>query len=501
MTMQNQYLDINELAGAPAKRLASYQRQLSRGASEKDGFDENIRDYMIQISKDGGKKVLWVAEYLTSLGWRQNYYDYDKIKWQVENFQKPQVPNRGWRRNFKSVKSELIDLLRSKGTLKSLQYGSKEAVLEALPRLDTHAGYSYILTGKRKKGEYVDNILEDYLSKEKSAKQNKSFNVPILIGSRTQAKSVFDKITGEVCSFKNIKELFKTRLVSMIDIYLILAECKFAKPLQNHLSRFDWYMGGKSDKSIHQLVAKNRNNFGHWLSLDYSTYDQTISSWMIRECFDVVRACFDDELFDDELFEIVINDFIHKVFITADGPLEAHKGVPSGSMFTQIIDSIANYIMIGCYMKVNNINRYSMLIMGDDNLVFTNQPIDKNNISSYLYNEYGAIVNVDKTDQGESYQHPEFLSRLWTYYGPYRHPLCIIGKLLFPERFRDYKGVGFTPDMVIESYFDTFELGMNEVFSHELHTLYKQKVVNEISASNYKTGLALYQHYYGKALL
>ena len=489
---------IGKFDATSEKRLRQYQAKLSRSKDE-TVFDDRVRDYLQQISLQGNTLVTRVNNKLDEMGWNQSTYKPDAIVEQAKRFTLPDRPNRAYRRYFSKVKAKLIGDI-SKAKLKMIDYISQQDIVNTLPRLDTHAGYSSLTTGAFKKGDYIEGLLDAYLYEEAQARINNSFNKPILIGSRTQGKAPYDVRTGEFADnlAQDVDKLKKTRLVSMIDIYQIIAECRFAVPFQQYLSKLDWYAGGKNDSWIRNEVYLSRGRFFYWTSVDYSCYDQTIPAWLIREAFDVVRSAFIQDSFDEQLFSIIREDFIHKVFILSDEIIEAHKGVPSGSMFTQIIDSVVNYLMIASYLeKEDGFDRYRMFIMGDDNLIFTTKRIDEHDMSSYLFNEFGIVMNPEKADLGDRFTDPIFLSRIWTEHGPYRTPEIIVAKLLYPESRREYDKYGFTPSMVVQSYFDSFRLGMDKAFSKPLHDNKSQEEKKAISAGKWLSGLQRYNLLYG----
>lgn len=423
-------------------------------------FDERMFNFIVEHATN----VEWVVstkDYLDSIGWNQSKYEYSKIKDQAKKFTESNHSWFGWNRHYKSAKSDLI-AEASKFALKSLQYDGNDKIEEYLPREDTHAGFSSVYTGKKKKGEYREGLYQEYMRAVAKALKEGSFNMPIMVGTRTQASNPFN----DDGSYNNDYRP-KTRLVSMIDIFVIMAEMVFAKRLQTKFASIPWYAGGKNDNTIHYYLRMWMKIYSHWLSIDYSSFDQSISDWLIRDAFDVVRAAYcEDDNFNEELFKIVREDFINKVFLledNLDGIYESHKGVPSGSMFTQLIDSIVNKLMIRTYLYSIGCNDFEMMIMGDDNIIFTHVEIDTEHLSSYLAKNFGVEMHPNKCKSGLSSQaDPEFLSRTWRFEGVYRTPELLLGKLCYPERFRDYIGnPEMQPGMIVQCFRLSFPLGMN----------------------------------------
>jgi hypothetical protein len=478
---------IGRLDAASDSRLQTYVNTLSK---DRDAhlFDKQVLATLLKYEKSGSD-VLSVVKYLKGLDYTSSKYRYDLIHEQAERFTGCDVPNFSWNKNFIKAKQEIMAEVHS-WRLKMLQYRTKVDIEDAIPKKSTHAGFSYITTGKRKKGEYIEGLLSSYLSAETLSRAEGSFNRLVLIGSRTQASGAFKSDGSFTHTFKD-----KSRLVSMKDIYEILAESRWAKPFQNRLAGTSWYAGGKDDSRILGWLSRWRRNYKYSLTVDYSHYDQSLSAWLIRESFDVVKEAFFGREFDDELFSIVREDFINKVFVDGNGSLvESHKGVPSGSMFTQIIDSIANRLMILTYLNARGVSDREMMIMGDDNIIYTHQPLDEKDLSGYLLKNFGIEANSDKCshmDREDGF--PEFLSRIWTIDGVYREPNSLISKMLYPERYRDYEN-GLKPEAIVQAYILSFPLGMREIIDiNKFEADYNAKGGNCGDSGVWMTGLMLYR--------
>lgn len=472
-------------------RLSSYRKILSMDR-DNHYFDDKALKVLFDYLKEGFK-LEDIVGYLNGINYSQSVYQYSQIKSQIERFTLPNHTFNGWRKTFKLAKEQMMKEVKF-ARLKQIHYTGNEHIESVIPRKDTHAGFSYLETGLRKKGEYLENVFTEYNRKEAIALINGSWNTPIMIGSRTQASGAFSELGEFLNSYKS-----KSRLVSMIDIFLILAELKFAKPFQDYMSHVSWYAGGKDDKVIGDIINRWRHDYKYHLTLDYSQYDQSISDWLIRAAFDVVRnGFFMDPNFDERLFSLIREDFINKVFIDGEGHLvESHKGVPSGSMFTQIIDSIVNRLMILSYCYSKGISDVEMMIMGDDNIIFTNVEIDKEDLASYLSFNFGVTVNPSKSSFGSSKEAPEFLSRVWTFDGVYREPNSLVAKLLYPERFRNYDDKINEPLMLVYSYILTFPLGMKEIVDVEKikSDIISKRTISD-SGSKWLSGFERYRRRY-----
>lgn len=467
MNKQKALLIKNSLGARSKRNLVRYCKQLHADYDEAI-FDDRALEVMLRYAKD--KQLIEdVRQWCNNTDYSQSKKIYSQLKIQLERFAQDDYTSFRWNRNYQEAKALLISIF-SKANLKPLYYSNDQDIKDALPKKDTHSGWTYILTDKKRKGDNLEDIYEAFMRTVNEAKSEGSFSRPILIGVRTQCGNVFNEDGSKIYDEHNqpIKATHKTRLVSMIDLHQIIAELIWAKPLQKLLGdQTLWYAGGKNDRDLLNRIIHLRGKYRNWISLDYSKYDQSISSWLIKDAFEILSYAFSD-IGDTKLWEIIQYDFINKVFIDGEGKIwESHKGVPSGSMFTQIIDSVVNQLMVTTFMiaKGKGSRSFDTLIMGDDNLIFVNG-VEKSEICTYLQKNFGIETNSEKSSAGfSSTNAPEFLSRFWTIYGPYRQPNILICKLLFPERFRQYDLKKFSPEIVFYSYILAYEKGMREAFN------------------------------------
>jgi hypothetical protein len=424
---------------------------------------------------------------------------------QLLRFGERNYPNFGWNRFYQE---SLEAMIREFGSwhLKPLHFHSCEDVRNALPKEDTHSGYLFLETGKKEKGDNVEEAFSYYGEAVSAVKQGLHVRqFPILPGCRTQGSGVYASDGSRTP--RNAK--LKTRLVSMKDMREIVLEMMFSKPFQDRYSSYQRYAGGKNDNEIHSLVFDKASRHTRWVSLDYSHYDQSISDWLIRDAFKVVASAFALNDFERRMLDEVVRIFIAKDFVVPhsldglypSGLLHSRKGVPSGSMFTQIIDSIVNELMIRTVMRALDIRDYDMLIMGDDNLLFYKDSEPRGvDICSYLTHNFGIQANPAKLASGEcSKAKFEFLSRTWTIQGAYRHPNILLSKLAYPERFRNYSD-GASPALVLYSYCLAYPVGMRELM--DVDKFYKDFRGTELLKSRmvekgrYISGYLKYQYQY-----
>lgn len=257
---------------------------------------------------------------------------------------------------------------------------------------------------------------------------------PCLAGTRTQAGKL-------------------GRLVWGYPMMMTLIEGSIARPLLNSFMKYDStpMAFGKTSSLMGIEMRKAISHNDNYASIDASKFDATIQAGVIRFGFNCLRTWFD---LNDEvgfghtvgsLFDIIENYFIRTPIVmpTAEGPMMykgKRHGVPSGSYFTQIIDSIASTMLIGTLdhqfklkVKLDEVH-----VLGDDVLFFTNKRINLEKYAVVLNEAYGMKVNVKKSQHGKTDEPIPFLGREWINGVPNRSFKNAVERAVSPERYRDY---------------------------------------------------------------
>lgn len=319
---------------------------------------------------------------------------------------------------------------------------------------DTHLEYGFRKAFKifaKPKGSKPMSILKDAESITKALKLNKSAGLPSMTSKLESLQYAFDreqqirlnqKVPNPCVAFKRTQAGNKTRLVWGYPLEMTIMESRFARPLIDVFKKRRTPMAFGLPKVelgtyIHRYVVDEP---GSIVALDYSKFDSTISKTMIRAAFRILSTWFTKE--EREVFgwKRVVNYFIHTPIVMPDGHLYKvkHHGVPSGSYFTQLIDSIVNIAI--CFALSSRfgfvLNVKHLFVLGDDVLMNIRGGCqDLKAWQTYLSN-FGLIINVEKTILNV----PHFLGAVWFKGKPDADIEDLVTKAVFPESFRRYEG-------------------------------------------------------------
>lgn len=449
--------------------------------------------------------------------------DVSQIKEAIVGFAGEHAPNRFGDPNYMRALDIVKDITKPRKMLMVYQFPDCLSFKEALMNRQGSTGWFACYTGCGKKGE-VGQTEFDLLTKiEQLAVAEGTYNEPTLGWYRMQLSIPFDEEGNATIELINGKEQLifkaKTRLVNITSLVRIFSEMKFSKSVQFYLNYQDWYASGKQPSVLENLVLSSWNKFRFWDSLDYSKYDTTIPGWVLKDAMQIIKGWFKMDDYDDRLFDVITHDLIHKYIVKDQfGNVEVvHDGMESGSMFTNIGDSLVNLIMAVYFANLKGKvwgKDYKAMFCGDDNVWFHNGWFDAQDYSNCVRKVFGVKVSVDKSNVRQPNSVPvKFLSREFTPFGVYRNPMELFVKLLWHEHYREYDKVGelnpskrsAKPDDlvcwqdVVVAYDYCYPVGMRKLFDMDkFYTMYPSWKKQRMSKETAKAvgGIVAYEAVY-----
>jgi len=251
-----------------------------------------------------------------------------------------------------------------------------------------------------------------------------------------------------------------------------------AQPLIEQFMNMDtfYYIGEDPVTGVSRLIEGIPPDREQFVVFDWSGFDSSVHVYEIEFAFDLLESML---IFPDRASELVFKYvktlFISRKLASPDGRVFLRiGGVPSGSYFTHIVDSIINYVRIKYLLYRLNIKYDLIRTHGDDCLVTL---IDHVEDLTGIVNEgasEGWFINSDKSNL-TGYKHEiEFLGRRSKYGTNYRDELRGFRLLVYPEYPVDDPQISIARLKGIDN-----DTGNRILYIPELYNYLKQKYGDE----------------------
>lgn len=231
----------------------------------------------------------------------------------------------------------------------------------------------------------------------------------------------------------------KTRLVWGYSLEATLAEAVYARPLIDRFLALSTpiafgYLRHEIGSKLQPIIDN-----GVVYCLDYSKFDTSVPAFLIDVAFNILSSHFILEGVDKVEWDSIVHHFIHTPIIMPDGHLYIkHQGVPSGSFFTQLVDSIVNYILlqyVAIHCCSHAVGRSYVMVLGDDSIFSIPRYLPLETIKRCLFKSFGMTVNISKSCVSTSGNLIHFLGHSWNRLVVERSPDEIAKRIVYPERF------------------------------------------------------------------
>jgi hypothetical protein len=205
----------------------------------------------------------------------------------------------------------------------------------------------------------------------------------------------------------------KIRAVWGYPFDVLLGEAVFAAPLCKAFREADTPLAWNrpiAKGGLYQTWKDVMNYPGQYIvEIDWKQFDKRVSQFLIREAFLVLRNNVDFTQYEswgipsalemERMWNAIQSYFIHTKVRFSDGTrLKKHSGVPSGSYFTNLIDSIVNYMTTRyCYFQLSGSLPLYHKVMGDDSLFVADTAMDLDAFADIAWDTFAFVLSTSKS--------------------------------------------------------------------------------------------------------
>ncbi|QTC11257.1 RNA-dependent RNA polymerase [Metarhizium brunneum partitivirus 2] len=270
-------------------------------------------------------------------------------------------------------------------------------------RRDTSAGSTFMGS---KKGDVMEEIYHEarWLGHRMKQDGKKSFDPtkmrfpPCLAGQRGGMSEVDDP---------------KTRLVWIYPAEMLVVEGFYAPLMYRDFMNDPKspMLNGKSAQRLYTEWCCHLREGETLYGLDFSSFDTKVPAWLIKVAFNVLRQNINFETFEGKpvskrdaqkwrnVWDAMIWYFINTPILMPDGRMfRKFRGVPSGSWWTQMIDSVVNHILIDYLADCQKVEIRNLRVLGDDSAMRSSDQFDLETAQQDC-EPLGMILKPEKCDK------------------------------------------------------------------------------------------------------
>jgi len=148
-------------------------------------------------------------------------------------------------------------------------------------------------------------------------------------------------------------------------------------------------LNGKSAQRLYTEWCCNMREGETLYGLDFSAFDTKIPAWLIYAAFGILKQNVDFSTFDGKpvskqdaqkwknVWDAMVWYFVNTPILMPDGRMfRKLRGVPSGSWWTQMIDSVVNYILVDYLAQCQEVEIRNLKVLGDDSACRSSNQFD-----------------------------------------------------------------------------------------------------------------------------
>lgn len=242
--------------------------------------------------------------------------------------------------------------------------------------------------------------------------------------------------------YTRTQEGYKTRNVWGYPIAETLNEMRYYRPVLEYQRRLSWRAALQGptavDRSITDLISNCNRTNKKLVSIDFSLYDASVKTGLQKCAFEYIKSLFQSS-YSEEIDDIA-RKFNTIQLITPTSIMSDRHGVPSGSTFTNEVDSLVQYLCA----KDFGIPDHLLNIQGDDGVYVVDDP---DSLYSH-FESFGLVVSKEKSLVSnnsvlflQNYHSPDYISDEGLFAGVYSTYRALT-RIIFPERYDEFSDSG-----------------------------------------------------------
>lgn len=266
---------------------------------------------------------------------------------------------------------------------------------------------------------------------------------------------------ADVCLFARAQvaktDTNKIRATWGYPLEVYMEEARFFYPVQDfiksHNHKFHIAYGLEmANGGMTQVNDMCRRHNGKVMVVDWKSFDKTIPSWLIRDAFAILAELVDfAHVLDSDglVWEVaphksrrrwkkMIDYFVETPIRTCKGErFLVTGGVPSGSCWTNIIDSIISCIVLR-YVTYQTLGHFpnEEIFLGDDAVVCLRGNVNLDDMACVALKQFGMILNVSKSYVTTNIDNVHFLGYFNQAGVPFKNLDFLIASFIRPEHTR-----------------------------------------------------------------
>lgn len=238
----------------------------------------------------------------------------------------------------------------------------------------------------------------------------------------------------------------KVRAIWGYPATMTFGEAVFALPLTQAYQKISSPLayGYEVGNGGFRRVKNEFSPFKYYMGLDFTKFDKTVPAWLVEIAFCILIENVDLKHYRDHgvadircswtMYEYIKDYFINTTIRLANGDrYQKDSGVASGSYFTQLVDSVINYLLITWFCMEQDLSINKMLVLGDDSLVGLPRRPDLDKMCK-LAQSIGMDINLRKSCQSDDLNAIKFLGYRINDCRPMKDRNDWLAALYFPER-------------------------------------------------------------------